>query len=168
MRNLCCKCPHFYDSQDYVSGEWDWGCRVFGSECKNCPSFWDNEGDADFEEQGCNVHPKKLEFLLMRANQKLETWIKEDYKSDRRVKHYTEPTRTEKGYKAIRKSDGLWMGFYTNEFRPNMKGGHCHNYLRNALERKLNKSKSSRKRCHNVLNKGYEYRFNGQRLTRVK
>lgn len=50
-----------------------------------------------------------------------------------------------------------------------MKGGHTHNYARNALERKLNKSKSSRKRCHNHLNKRYEYKFIAKRcLRRVK
>lgn len=38
-------------------------------------------------------------------------------------------------------------------FIPNMKGGHTHNHLRNALERKLNKSKTSRNRCHNYLNR---------------
>lgn len=40
-----------------------------------------------------------------------------------------------------------------------MKRGHRHNHARNVLERKLNKSKSSRKRCHNYLNKGYVYKF---------
>lgn len=50
------------------------------------------------------------------------------------------------------------------------KGGHTHNHQRNALERKLNRSKESRKRCHNVLNKGYEYKFVLSRgnLVRVK
>ena len=42
---------------------------------------------------------------------------------------------------------------------PVMKGGHTHNHQRNALERKLNRSKESRNRCHNVLNKGYEYKY---------
>ena len=43
--------------------------------------------------------------------------------------------------------------------KPSMKGRHRHNHARNVLERKLNKSKSSRKRCHNYLNKGYVYKF---------
>lgn len=34
-----------------------------------------------------------------------------------------------------------------------MKGEHTHNHARNVIERKLNKSKSSRKRCHNVINR---------------
>lgn len=37
-----------------------------------------------------------------------------------------------------------------------MKGGHTHNHARNVLERKLNKSKSSRKRCHNVINRRWK------------
>ena len=60
--------------------------------------------------------------------------------------------------------DGGWT-----KCKPNMKGGHTHNYARNAIERKLNKSKSSRKRCHNHLNKRYEYKFIAKRcLRRVK
>lgn len=51
-----------------------------------------------------------------------------------------------------------------------MKCGHTNNHKRNALERKLNRSKESRKRTHNVLNKGYEYKFvlNRGNLVRVK
>ena len=53
--------------------------------------------------------------------------------------------------------------------KPPMKGGHRHNHARNVLERKLNKSKSSRKRCHNHLNKGFNYKFiAGRYLRRVK
>lgn len=51
-------------------------------------------------------------------------------------------------------------------YKPNMKGGHRHNHARNVLERKLNKSKSSRKRCHNYLNKGYVYKFFADRCPR--
>ena len=60
--------------------------------------------------------------------------------------------------------DGGWQ-----RYKPNMKCGHTHNHARNVLERKLNKSKSSRKRCHNHLNKRYEYKFIAKRcLRRVK
>ena len=38
-------------------------------------------------------------------------------------------------------------------YRPNMKYGHRHNHARNILERKLNKSKDSRNRCHNYINR---------------
>lgn len=47
-----------------------------------------------------------------------------------------------------------------------IKGKPQQNHLRNAFERKLNKSKDSRKRCHNVLNKGYEYKFSAKALKR--
>lgn len=45
-----------------------------------------------------------------------------------------------------------------NYCKPVMKGGHTHNHQRNALERKLNRSKDSRNSCHNVLNKGFNYK----------
>lgn len=48
---MCCKCPHYYSGQSY-DGEYDWGCRIFGDECNSCPSFWDDEGDADETEMG--------------------------------------------------------------------------------------------------------------------
>lgn len=147
MRNLCCKCPHYHSSPDYSSGEHDWGCRVFGNECERCPSFWDDEGEADETEMGCNVHPKRLEFLLMRENRLRESWIKSDFKLDRRVKHYSEPIKTKEGYKAIRKKDGLWMGFYTDNFYPNRKGGHRHNHIYNVCNRILFRSKNGRKIC---------------------
>lgn len=35
-----------------------------------------------------------------------------------------------------------------------MNGGHRHNHARNTLERKLYKSKASRKRCHKYLKNG--------------
>ena len=47
---------------------------------------------------------------------------------------------------------------FVSIYKPNMKGGHTHNHQRNALERKLNRSKDSRNRCHNVLNKGFNYK----------
>ena len=56
-----------------------------------------------------------------------------------------------------------------NPGRMDLKGGHRHNHARNVLERKLNKSKASRKRCHNHLNKGFNYKFiAGRCLRRVK
>lgn len=56
--------------------------------------------------------------------------------------------------------DGISVvGRAVMHYKPNMKGGHTHNHSRNVLERKLNKSKASRKRSHNHLNKGYNYKF---------
>ena len=37
--------------------------------------------------------------------------------------------------------------------KPTMKGGHRHNYARNAFVRKLNKSKDRRNRFHNYINR---------------
>ena len=77
----------------------------------------------------------------------------------------------------MKKFSGVQFNFHyafhvdgPNYCKPAMKGGHTHNHQRNALERKLNRSKESRKRCHNVLNKGYEYKFvlNRGNLVRVK
>ena len=48
----------------------------------------------------------------------------------------------------VTRHDGGWL-----RYKPNMKGGHTHNNARNVLERKLNKSKDSRNRCHNYINR---------------
>lgn len=48
----------------------------------------------------------------------------------------------------VTSNDGGWQ-----RYKPNMKGGHTHNHARNVLERKLNKSKDSRNRCHNYINR---------------
>lgn len=66
--------------------------------------------------------------------------------------------------------DGIAViGRCVMHYKPNRKGGHRHNHARNILERKLNKSKNSRKHCHNNLNKGFNYKFiAGRCLRRVK
>ena len=123
MRNLCCKCPHYYSEHSY-DGEYDWGCRVFGSECHSCPSFWDDEGEADETEMGCNEHPKRLDFFRMRRNKRYEAW----YRSSRNKKfllHHHSGDKEKYGYKALDKN-GKFMGFWTNDCRPNCKGGHHH------------------------------------------
>ena len=133
MRNLCCKCPHYYNEQSW-EGDYDWGCRIFGMECERCPSFWDDEGDADETEMGCNVHPKKMAYLINQENKRFIAWNKRDYKENKLVKHYSILPKEERGYKAYR-NDGTWMGFWTDDYRPNMKGGHRHNHIRNAHKR---------------------------------
>lgn len=132
MRNLCCKCPHYYNEPHWEGG--DWGCRIFGMECARCPSFWDDEGEADETEMGCNVHPKKMAYLLNQQNKRFETWNKRDFKENKLVKYYSILPKEDHGYKAYR-NDGTWMGFWTDEYRPNMKGGHRHNHIRNAHKR---------------------------------
>ena len=49
----------------------------------------------------------------------------------------------------VTRHDGGWQ-----RYKPNRKGGHRHNHAINTLERKLNKSKASRKRCHKYLKNG--------------
>lgn len=129
-RNLCCKCPHYYNEQSYC-GEYDCGCRVFGEEFEHCPSFWDNDGEADESEMGCNVHPKRIEFLLMRENKRIDAYIERASKDNKLVKHYSVLPKEERGYKAYRK-DGTWMRFWTDDYRPNIKGGHTHNHVKNC------------------------------------
>lgn len=63
--------------------------------------------------------------------------------------------------------DGIAVvGRAVMHYKPNRKGEHRHNHIRNALERKLNRSKASRNRCHNHLNKGYNYKFTAGRCFR--
>lgn len=130
MRNLCCKCPHYYNERSW-EGDYDWGCRIFGMECNRCPSFWDDEGEADETEMGCNVHPKKMAYLINQEKKSFEAWNKRDFKENKLVKHHSILPKEDHGYKAYR-NDGTWMGFWTDEYRPNMKGGHRHNHIRNA------------------------------------
>ena len=40
MRNLCSKCPHYYEQHGYECDDVDWGCTAFGREFENCPSLW--------------------------------------------------------------------------------------------------------------------------------
>lgn len=143
MRNLCCKCPHYYNERSW-DGDCDWGCRIFGTECERCPSFWDDEGNADETEMGCNVHPKKMAFLINQENKRFEAWNKIDFKQNKLVKHYSILPKEERGYKAYR-NDGTWMGFWTDDYRPNMKGGHTHNHIYNKCHKHIFRSKQARK-----------------------
>lgn len=154
----CDDCPWAY-SFGYTE---EWGCVLFGKECEKCKKF-------DSDVGGCFYSQKKLERLAYefkkrcRHAQKIAEGYNPFFKKPKTEK--TPIFRPHFGfeYKVV----GHKTMFCKN-YIPNLKGGHTHNHLRNTLERKLNKSKSSRKRCHNVLNKGYEYKFNGQRMTRVK
>lgn len=147
-RNLCCKCPHYYNEHSW-EGDYDWGCRIFGMECNRCPSFWDDEGAADETEMGCNVHPKKMAYLLNRENKKIEAWTKRDFKKDKRVNHYSILPKEERGYKAYR-NDGTWIGFWTDNYRPNRKGGHTHNHVKN-MELRLMLTKKEIKALRKIM-----------------
>ena len=104
--------------------------------CERCPSFWDDEGDADETEMGCNVHPKKMAYLLNQENKRIEAMTKRDFKENKLVKHYSILPKEERGYKAYR-NNGTWMGFWTDDYRPNMKGGHHHNHIKNKMQRTM-------------------------------
>ncbi len=135
MRNLCCKCPHYYEQHGYECDDVDWGCTAFGREFENCPSFDDGEGNADFEEWGCNEKQNRIQYTLMQIRKKSHALGKIGYEKERRFykKIYSVLPKEEKGYKAYK--DGKFQGFLTHDYRPNMKGGHRHNHIRNAHKR---------------------------------
>lgn len=143
MRNLCCKCPHYYSEYDY-NGDYDWGCRVFGSECNCCPSFWDDEGEAGESEMGCNVHPKQMDFIRMRGNKRFEAWSRST-RIKKFLPHHHSGDKEKYGYKALDRN-GKFMGFWTVDCRTNRKGGHTHNHVFNVCHRITFRSKSARHR----------------------
>lgn len=103
-----------------------------------------------------------LKKVLKRARPKQLKKLKKAYQGKRLKKWWCDYANAD-GYNTIAElKDFEGVGH-------RMKGGHRHNHARNVLERKLNKSKASRKRCHNHLNKGFNYKFiAGQCLRRVK
>lgn len=135
MRNLCCKCPHYYEQHGYECDDVDWGCTAFGREFENCPSFDDGEGNADFEEWGCNEKQNRIDYTLNKLKRKSRSWYKicEEKEQLFYKKIYSVLPKEEKGYKAYK--DGKFQGFLTHDYRPNMKGGHTHNHVKNAHKR---------------------------------
>lgn len=156
----CYECPYSY-SYSYTES---YGCLFFGEECA---------GNKKFDDDICYVHPKRLQFLAQRMHKhddalEKECWkYRPEYRKPVTSKHFIQgPFHS--GYEVIVNED--FLKSFSKFYRPNFKGGHTHNHQRNALERKLNRSKDSRKRCHNNLNKGYDYKFvlNRGNLVRVK
>lgn len=145
MRNLCCKCPHYYEQHGYECDDVDWGCTAFGREFENCPSFDDGEGNADFEEWGCNEKQNRIQYTLMQIRKKSHALGKIGYEKERRFykKIYSVLPKEEKGYKAYK--DGKFQGFLTHDYRPNMKGGHRHNHIYNVCNRITFRGKKSRR-----------------------
>ena len=70
MRNICCKCPHYYEQHGYECDDVDWGCTAFGLEFENCPSFDDGEGNSDFEEWGCNEKQNRIDYARNKIKRK--------------------------------------------------------------------------------------------------
>lgn len=77
----------------------------------------------------------------MRENKRINNLI---FRSGKELPYHYSGAKEEKGYKAYGKN-GVWLGFWTNEFRQNLKGGHRHNATRNALHRRVIRSKNARK-----------------------
>lgn len=135
MRNLCSKCPHYYEQHGYECDDVDWGCTAFGREFENCPSFDDGGGDADFEEWGCNEKQNRIQYTLNELKRKCRALGKICEAKDRRFykKIYSVLPKEERGYKAYK--EGEFQGFLTHDYRPNMKGGHRHNHIYNVCYR---------------------------------
>lgn len=144
MRNLCCKCPHYYEQHGYECDDVDWGCAVYGREFKDCPSFNDGEGIADFEEWGCNEKQCRIQYTLMRIRKKSHALGKICYEKEQRFykKIYSLLPKEDEGYKAY--VNGEFQGFYTRDYRQNMKGGHRHNHIYNVCNRITFRGKNSR------------------------
>ena len=127
MKNHCEKCPFFYGNDD------DYGCFIFGKECNKCKSF--NE-----DEMGCNVHPKRLQFLAMRRKERFEAYIKREEKRNFVYdRFYTKKEKRDDGYIII--LNGKDAGFSIDHYHPPMKGGHTHNHVKNAMRRMLNRQR---------------------------
>lgn len=58
MRNLCCKCPHYYEQHGYECDDVYWGCTAFGREFENCPSFWKSQKKNAFKYKDYTVGPR--------------------------------------------------------------------------------------------------------------
>ena len=85
----------------------------------------------------------------MRKNKRIDAYIERDSKDNKLFKHYSVLPKEERGYKAYR-NDGTWMGFWTDDYRPNLKGGHTHNHLKN-IELRLMLSKKEIKALRKIM-----------------
>ena len=145
MRNLCCKCPHYYEQHGYECDDVDWGCTAFGREFKNCQSFDDGEGNADFEEWGCNEKQNRIDYTRNKIKRKSRALCKIGEAKEHRFykKIYSLLPKEDEGYKAY--VNGEFQGFYTRDYRYNMKGGHRHNHIYNVCNRITFRGKKSRR-----------------------
>lgn len=150
MRNLCSKCPHYYEQHGYECDDVDWGCTAFGREFENCPSFDDGGGDADFEEWGCNEKQNRIQYTLNKLKRKCRALGKICEAKDRRFykKIHSILPKEDEGYKAY--LNGKFQGFYTRDYRPNMKGGHTHNHIKN-MELRLMLTKKEIKALRKIM-----------------
>lgn len=137
ISRCCDECPYYYSNYETD----DYGCLIFGSECRN---------NKQFDDDVCYVHPKKLQSLAHIIN-------KRDYALERKCnKEYRESWRkpvTSKEYKNFGKYNYGYVilenpPFLENlckHYRPNMKGGHTHNHIYNKCHKHIFRSKQARK-----------------------
>ena len=147
-RNLCCKCPHYYEQHGYECDDVDWGCTAFGREFENCPSFDDGEGNADFEEWGCNESIKRINFKLNRIKKRDRAYWKSQKRIAFKYKVHTDTIKTESGYKVFG-CTGNFIG-YSSDYMPKMKGGHTHNHVKN-MELRLMLTKKEIKALRKIM-----------------
>lgn len=118
----CLECPYSYSYSDTDS----YGCLFFGEECAGNKKFDDDDV--------CYVHPKRLQFFAQRMNKHNRALDKEccKYRPEHR-----KPVTSKKfingqfhsGYEVIVNQD--FLASLSKFYRPNMKGGHRHNHIKN-------------------------------------
>ena len=152
-RNLCSKCPHYYEQHGYECDDVDWGCTAFGREFENCPSFDDGEGNADFKEWGCNESIKQINFKLNRIKKRDRAYCKSQKRNDFKYKVHTDTIKTERGYKVFGYA-GNFIG-YSTDYMPKRKGGHTHNHIKN-MELRLMLTKKEIKALRKIMKRDKE------------
>lgn len=121
----CDESPFSYEHFETES----WGCFLFGEECVR---------NKKFDDDVCYVHPKKLQHLAKERNKRMISLEKECFKYR---PEYRKPVTSSKfiqgpyhsGYEVVANADFLCS--LNKHYRPNMKGGHRHNHIRNAHKR---------------------------------
>lgn len=89
---------------------------------------------------GCNVHPKRIQFLAMRRRERFKAYIKREEKRNFVYdRFYTKKEKRDDGYIII--LNGKDAGFSIDHYYPPMKGGHTHNHVKNATRRMLNRQR---------------------------
>ena len=87
MRNLCSKCPHYYEQHGYECDDVDWGCTAFGR---------------DFEEWGCNEKQNRIDYTRNKIKRKSRALCKIGEAKEHRFykKIYSLLPKEDEGYKA--------------------------------------------------------------------
>lgn len=116
-------CPYYF----YHGETESWGCILFGEECKK---------NKQLDDETCYVHPRRLQYLAYRYNKRCESLEKECTK--KYCTEYRKPVTSKKfvqgpfhsGYEVIVNKD--FLDSLSKFYRPNMKGGHTHNHIKNC------------------------------------